>query len=147
MAFSRRFVDSNRVVEAIFNNDFGLSDEEDSESNDENDIYGYLGHLIVSRGKIIEAARDLVEEEAFETEDETTADASVLSLDNSTIHISRDSEDSNEDGMDIDSSEEMEVESEESTNQTVAEESLSGTESEVSGDITSYLVVICAINW
>ena len=49
--------------------------------------------------------------------------------------------------MDINSGEEMEVESEESTKQTVAEESLSGAEFKVSGDITSYLVVICAINW
>ena len=55
MAFSRRFADSDRVVEAIFNDNFGLSDEEDSESNDENDIYGYLGHSIVSRAEIIEA--------------------------------------------------------------------------------------------
>ena len=93
MAFSRQFADSDRVVEAIFNDNFGLSDEEDSESNDENDIYGYLGHSIVGRAEIMEAVRDLVEEEAFKTEDETTADASVLSLDNSTIHISRDSED------------------------------------------------------
>ena len=124
-------MDSDRVVEAVFIDDFGVSDEEDSESNDENDIYGYLGYLIVSRAKIMEAVQDLVEEEAFETEDETTADVSVLSLDNSTIHISRDSEDSSEDGMDIDSGEEMEVESEKSTKQTVAEESLSGAESEV----------------
>ena len=40
MAFSRWFVDSEWVVEAIFHNDFGHSDEEYSESNDENDIYG-----------------------------------------------------------------------------------------------------------
>ena len=80
MAFSRRFANSDRVVEAIFNDDFGLSDEEDSESNDENDINSYLGHSIVSRAEIIEAVRDLVEEETFETEDESTADASVLSL-------------------------------------------------------------------
>ena len=78
MAFSRRFADSDRVLEAIFNDNFGLSDEEDSESNNENDIYGYLGHSIVSRAEIIEAARDMVEEEAFETEDETTADTSVF---------------------------------------------------------------------
>ena len=35
MAFSRWFADSDRVVEAIFKDDFGLSDEEESESNDE----------------------------------------------------------------------------------------------------------------
>ena len=35
-------MDSDRVVEAIFNNDFGLSDEEDSESNDENDIFHFF---------------------------------------------------------------------------------------------------------
>ena len=147
MAFSRQFADSDWVVEAIFNNDFGLSDEEDSKSNDENDIYGYLGHSIISRAEIIDAARDLVEEEAFETKDETTADALVLSLDNSAIRISGDSEDSNEDDMDIDNGEELEVESEESTEQIVAEESLSGAESEVSGDITNYLLVIKTINW
>ena len=49
--------------------------------------------------------------------------------------------------MDIDRGEEMEVGSEESTKQTVAEESLSGAESEVSGDITNYLLVISTINW
>ena len=97
MAFSRWIVDSDWVVEATFDDDLGLSDEEDSECNDENDIYGYLIHSIISRTKIIDAAWHLVEKEALETEDETTADASVLSLDNSAIHISRDSKDSNED--------------------------------------------------
>ena len=49
-------MDSDRVVEATFDDDLGLSDEEDSECNDENDIYGYLIHSIISRTKIIDAA-------------------------------------------------------------------------------------------
>ena len=48
--------------------------------------------------------------------------------------------------MDRDSGIEMEVGSEESTEQTVAGESVLGTESEVSGDITNYLLVIKTIN-
>ena len=41
--------------------------------------------LIISCAEIIDAAGDLAEEEAFETEDETTMDMSMLSLDNSAI--------------------------------------------------------------
>lgn len=168
-AFSRRFVDSDRVIEAIFDDDFGLSDKEDSDSNYENDdVYGYLGHSIISFAKIIDAAGDLVEEDpAFETEDETTVDASMLSLDNSTIcdmfhDVSDDSEEPNEDitgadsednngtavgskdndGTAADNGEGMEVESVESTEQTVSDESLSNAESEVSGDETNYKSVI-----
>ena len=89
----------------------------------------------------------MIEEEAFETEDETIVDALVHFLDNSAVHISRDSEDSNEDGMAIDSGEEMEVESEKSTEQTIAEESLSCVEVQGSGDKTNYLLVINTINW
>ena len=147
MAFSRRFVDCDRVVEAIFNDEFGLSDEEDSESDDGNDVYGYLGHSIVSRAEIIDAAGDLVEEGVCETEDETTADASMFSLDNSAMFedVCSDSEVPNEDDMTIDSGDEdsmavdngkeVEVESVESTKRSVREkESLSSTEFEVSGD-------------
>ena len=89
----------------------------------------------------------MIEEEAFETEDETIVDALVHFLDNSAVHISRDSEDSNEDSMAIDSGEEMEVESEKSTEQTIAEESLSCIEVQGSGDKTNYLLVINTINW
>ena len=38
------FADSNWVVEATFDDDFRLSDKEDSESNDGNDAYGCLKH-------------------------------------------------------------------------------------------------------
>ena len=48
MAFSRRFGDSDRVIEAIFNDEFGLSDKKVSEGDDGNDVYGYLGISIVS---------------------------------------------------------------------------------------------------
>ena len=48
MAFSRRFGDSDRVIEAIFNYEFGLSDKKVSECDDGNDVYGYLGISIVS---------------------------------------------------------------------------------------------------
>ena len=89
----------------------------------------------------------MIEEEAFETEDESIVDALVLFLDNSAIYISRDSEDSNEDDMAIDSGEEMEVESEKPTEQTIAEESLSCIEVQGSGDKANYLLVINTINW
>ena len=149
MAFSRRFADSDWVVEAIFNDEFGLSDEENNESGDGNDVYGYLVHSIVSRAKIIDAAGDLVEEGVCETEHEATAVASMFSLDNSTIHdmfqdVCSDSEEPNEDdmtiysgdedGMAVDNGKEIEVKSVESTKQTVRQESLSSSESEVSGN-------------
>lgn len=152
MAFSIRFADSDRVVEAIFNNEFGFSDEEDSESDDGNDVFGYLGHSIVSQPEIIDAAGDLVEEGVCKTEDKTTADALMFSLDNSAIHdifqdIFSDSEEpnendmttdsGNEDSIAIDNGEEIEFESVESSKQTVCEETLSSAESEVSGDKTN----------
>lgn len=53
MAFSRQIAD---VVGAIFDDDFGLSDEEDSDIDDGNDVYGYLGHSVISRAEIMDAA-------------------------------------------------------------------------------------------
>ena len=54
--FSRQFADYGQVVEAIFDDNFGFSDEENRESDDGNDICGYLGHAIISRAEIIDAA-------------------------------------------------------------------------------------------
>ena len=45
--FLRQFTDSNEVVEAIFDDDLELSDKEDTESNDVNYVYSYLGHSII----------------------------------------------------------------------------------------------------
>ena len=156
MAFSRRFADSDRVVAAIFEDDFGLSDEEVSESDNGNDVYGYLGHSIISRSELIDKARDLVQEDAFEAEDEPSGDVLLLSFDNSTIHdmfqdVSSNSEEDmavdngDEDSTVVDNihdSEESEGESLESNKPTTREESVSSAESEVSDDITSYKLVI-----
>ena len=94
----------------------------------------------------------MVEEGVCEAEDETTADASMFSLDNSaipTVHdmfqgVCSDSEEPNEDdmtidsgdedGMAVDNGEEIKVEFVKYIKQTVHKESLSSAESEVSGD-------------
>ena len=130
-----------------------------------------MGHSIISCAEIIDATPDLVEEETFGTEDKTTADASVLSVDNFAIFdmfqgVSNDCEEPNEndmavdsgdedgmavdgchkDSMAVDNDEEMEVKSIESTEQTVREEALSHAEFEVRGDKANYQLVMKYIN-
>ena len=52
MAMARRRFDVDEVLDAIFDNDFGLSDGESSADEDGDGIYAYLGDPVVDRSSI-----------------------------------------------------------------------------------------------
>ena len=52
MAMARRRFDVDEVLDAVFDNDFGLSDGESSADEDGDGIYAYLGDPVVDRSSI-----------------------------------------------------------------------------------------------
>jgi len=66
MASSRVLAED--LIQAVFDDDFELEDDEDSENEDTDDIYGYLGDPVLRRADLMAAALGEVQDDCERTE-------------------------------------------------------------------------------
>ena len=71
---SKRYVTVDEAIDAVFQDDFGLSDSESSEDEGGNDIYAYLGEPVLQQSVVESLAHEVEPGSADECSEEDEND-------------------------------------------------------------------------